>query len=155
MNCIIRPLEDIDQLLEWRKEVMTVVFGQPPSDELMAANKDYYSRHIADGSHIAVVAEIDGIRAGCGAVCLTEELPSPDNSSGRCGYIMNIYVRPEYRSQGVGHQIVRNLVTVARESGCDKIYLETTPGARSLYNSIGFKELPGIMKYEDVHNPES
>ena len=63
---------------------------------------------------------------------------------------MNIYVRPMFRSRGIGHEIVSYLVEKAREKRCDKIYLETTDEARSLYNSIGFKELPGILKYADI-----
>lgn len=155
MNVTIREITAIPTLMHWRKEVIENVFGVVPSKRLLVANRQYYLKHIADGSHIAVVADVDGEDAGCGAICLSEELPSPDNPSGRCAYLMNIYVRDEFRLHGVGHFIVRWLVEKARELGCDKIYLETTDGARSLYKSVGFKELPGIMKYADVQNSES
>ena len=68
---------------------------------------------------------------------------------------MNVYVEQEYRGQGIGHSLVRWLVEKAQEAGCDKIYLETTDNARSLYINIGFKELPGIMKYADIQDSES
>lgn len=155
MNINIREITTIPTLMRWRAEVIENVFGEPPSKRLLVANRQYYRKNIADGTHIAVVAEVDGSDVGCGATCLTEELPSPDNPSGKCAYLMNIYVRKEYRGNGIGHAIVRRLVEKARFSGCDKIYLETTAGARSLYKSIGFEELPGIMKYADVQNSES
>lgn len=155
MNVTIREITAIPTLMHWRREVIENVFGVVPSKRLLVANRQYYLKHIADGSHIAVVADVDGEDAGCGAICLSEELPSPDNPSGRCAYLMNIYVRDGFRLHGVGHSIVRWLVGKARELGCDKIYLETTDGARSLYKSVGFKELPGIMKYADVQNSES
>lgn len=147
MNLTIKPLDDIDRLMSWRREVIGAVFGVNPSQELLAANRAYYETHITAGGHIAVVAEADGVEAGCGAICLSDELPSPDNASGRCAYLMNIYVRAPYRSRGIGHAIVAHLVETARGLGCDKIYLETTEGARSLYSGLGFEELPGIMKY--------
>lgn len=147
MNLTIKSLEDIDRLMSWRREVIGAVFGVTPSQELLAANRAYYETHIPTGGHIAVVAEADGVEAGCGAICLSDELPSPDNASGRCAYLMNIYVRAPYRSRGIGHAIVAHLVETARGLGCDKIYLETTEGARSLYSGLGFEELPGIMKY--------
>lgn len=147
MNLIIKSLDDIDRLMSWRREVIGEVFGVTPSQELLAANRAYYETHIPAGGHIAVVAEADGVEAGCGAICLSDELPSPDNASGRCAYLMNIYVRAPYRSRGIGHAIVAHLVETARGLGCDKIYLETTEGARSLYRGLGFEELPGIMKY--------
>lgn len=155
MNVSMREVIVIPTLMHWRKEVIENVFGVVPSKELMAANRMYYMEHIADGSHIAIVAEIDDQDVGCGAICLSDELPSPDNPSGRCAYLMNIYVRKEYRGHGVGHSIVCWLVEKARQLGCDKIYLETTDGARSLYKDIGFKELSGFMKYADIQNSES
>lgn len=154
-NITFRQVIVIPTLLHWRKEVIENVFGIIPSKALLAANRRYYQQHIADGSHIAIVAVVGGLDVGCGAICLSEELPSPDNPSGRCAYLMNIYVRAEHRGHGIGHAIVRWLVTKARELGCDKIYLETTDGARSLYKSIGFEELHGIMKYADIQNGES
>lgn len=154
-NVTFRQVIIIPTLLHWRNEVIENVFGAAPSRSLLAANRRYYQRHIADGSHIAIVAVADGADVGCGAICLSEELPSPDNPSGRCAYLMNIYVRRQHRGHGIGHAIVRWLVTKARELGCDKIYLETTDGARSLYKSIGFEELHGIMKYADIQNRES
>lgn len=138
--------------MHWRREVIENVFGTEPSKRLMVANRQYYRRHIADGTHIAVVASTDDTDAGCGAISLTEELPSPDNPSGRCAYLMNIYVREEFRNSGVAHAIVRWLVNKARQLGCDKIYLETTDMVQPLYKSIGFNDLPGTMKYADIQN---
>lgn len=155
MKVTLREVKAIPTLMHWRAEVIEHVFGIKPSKRLLVANRQYYRRHIADGTHTAIIAETDGVDAGCGAICLSEELPSPDNPSGRCAYLMNIYVREEYRGRGVGHEIVRCLVEKARLAGCDKIYLETTDGARPLYKSIGFKELPGIMKYADIQDSES
>ena len=128
---------------------MADVFGSPPTESLIAANAEYLEH---TGAYDFYVAEIDGEPVGCGAVCYSREMPSPDNPSGRCAYLMNIYVREAWRRRGVGHAIVRRLIEIARESGCDKIYLETTDGARSFYRSIGFNELPGIMKYADIHD---
>lgn len=152
MEVNIREITAIPTLMHWRKEVIEKVFGTAPSRRLLVMNRRYYQRSIAEGSHIAVVAEIADSGVGCGAICLSEELPSPDNLSGKCAYLMNIYVREEYRGRGVGHLIVNWLVDKARELGCDKIYLETTDCARPLYESIGFKELSGIMRYENIHN---
>lgn len=104
MSTTIRQVTAIPTLMHWRKEVIENVFGTTPSKRLLAANRRYYLQHIADGSHIAIVASVDGTDAGCGAICLSDELPSPDNPSGHCAYLMNIYVRKNYRSRGIGQQ---------------------------------------------------
>lgn len=142
----LRETSDLRELMEWRREVIANVFGREPDAALMDANLEYYRNNIPSGRHIAFVAEADGIPAGCGAICLSEELPSPDNPSGRCAYLMNIYVRKEFRAHGLGHDIVRILVETAREKGCGKIYLETTPEGRPLYESLGFKDMKDMLK---------
>ena len=152
MDITFRQVIVIPTLMHWRKEVIENVFGVVPSRSLMLANRKYYARHIADGSHIAVVAMADGEDAGCGAFCITEELPSPENPSGRCAYLMNIYVRSQFRSRGMGRSIVGWLVAKAREMDCGKIWLETTAVARPLYKSVGFRDMPDIMKYDEIHD---
>ncbi|MCH5227375.1 MAG: GNAT family N-acetyltransferase [Muribaculaceae bacterium] len=142
----LRQITDIGDLMRWRREVIETVFSLEPDDALMAENEDYYRKHLADGSHLAFVAMKDGEETGCGSVCLTDELPSPDNPTGRCAYLMNIYVRAAYREQGLGHTIVKKLVEEAKRRDCHKIYLETTSIGRSLYESLGFRDLPDMMK---------
>lgn len=143
----IREVTDIDELTRWRTEVIREVFRADPGPELMDRNRDYYMRHTADGSHYAVVADCDGEAAGSGALCISEELPSPDNPGGRCGYLMNIYVREPYRHRGIATEIVKKLVEKAITLRCEKIYLESTDEAVELYRTAGFIDLPNMMKY--------
>ena len=60
--------------------------------------------------------------------------------------LMNIYVRPDYRKNGIAKVIVRHLVNEARNRHCGKIYLETTDAGRSLYAAVGFDEMKDMMK---------
>lgn len=142
----LREIKALPTLMMWRQEVIRNVFGVEASKRLLVANRQYYRQHIADGSHVALVATIGGEDVGCGAVCLTDELPSPDNPSGRCAYLMNIYVREPYRNRGVAHALVRRLLEIAHEKECGKIYLETTDEGRPVYRSLGFAAMEGMMK---------
>lgn len=142
----IKQIFDLEELLKWRKEVIENVFGEVPSSELMELNKDYYERHLADNTHLAYIALLEGEEAGCGSICLSDELPSPDNTTGKCGYLMNIYVKEKYREHGIGHAIVSRLVEEAKIRNCKKIYLETTSDGRPVYESLGFHDLPDMMK---------
>lgn len=146
----LREIKDITTLMDWREEVIRNVFGQEPDKDLLAENRRYYTQHIVDGTHLAFVATVDGEDAGCGAICITEELPSPDNQSGRCAYLMNIYVREALRNQGVAHAIVSRLIEESKRLDCDKIYLETTAEGKPVYESLGFHKMPDMMKYYDT-----
>lgn len=141
----VRKTTSLDELIEWRKEVIANVFDIEADDTMLDANRRYYRTHIPDNSHIAVVASCEGIDCGCGALCFSEELPSPDNPGGKCAYLMNIYVREAYRNRGIAHSIVRHLLYMAKERGCDKIYLETTGKGRPVYLSLGFRDMPDMM----------
>lgn len=148
----LKKISTLPTLMRWRAEVIEHVFGQKPDKRLLVANRQYYRKHIADNSHIAFVAEFNGVEAGCGAICLTDELPSPDNLNGHCAYLMNIYVREPYRCKGIGHAIVKTLLAEAKNLKCGKIYLETTDAGRTVYQSLGFTDLPDMMKYYDKEN---
>ncbi|MDO4319225.1 MAG: GNAT family N-acetyltransferase [Bacteroidales bacterium] len=143
----IRQVTAIPTLMHWRAEVIRNVFGIEPHPRMLVATRQYYRSHIADGSHLALVADIDGEDCACGAACFTDELPSPDNPTGRCAYLMNIYVREPFRNRGIAGQIVRRLIDEALKRDCAKIYLETTSEGKSLYLSSGFVEMPDMMKY--------
>lgn len=150
MTVTLRQIREVPALMCWREEVIRNVFGSEPDNQLLEANRDYYSRHISDGSHIAFVAEYNGDECGCGGVCLTEELPSPDNPTGRCAYLMNIYVRKNFRNRGIAHRIVMRLIEEAKKHDCGKIYLETTADGKPVYSSVGFEDMPDMMKYYDT-----
>ncbi len=152
MRVKIREITDLTALMGWRKEVIEHVFGQKADEQLIMANRQYYEKHIADGSHYAVVAELNGAECGCGAVCFADELPSPDNPTGRCAYLMNIYVREAFRNKGIAHCIVSRLIDEANNRKCGKIYLETTEEGKAVYKSLGFKDMPDMMKYYDNDN---
>ncbi len=143
-------IQDLPTLMRWRKEVIENVFSQKADECLLLSNRQYYKKHIADGSHYALVASVDGEDCGCGSICLTDELPSPDNPSGRCAYLMNIYVREAFRKHGVAHIIVKALIAEAKRRDCGKIYLESTEDGKPVYASLGFEAMPDMMKYYDT-----
>lgn len=129
IEIIQATLSDLDELMAWRMEVLHDVFDIPQNtdvSELRNANLEYYRRALPVGSHIACFAMYGGKKVGCRGICLQEEMPSPDNPSGKCAYLMNIYVRPAFRRLHIGTTIVDWLIDEARKKGAEKIYLETS-----------------------------
>lgn len=149
---IIRQLDadDVEEALTWRMEVLEDVFAQDGPwlrDEMRAENEKYLQRRL--GSELVYcIAAIDGEDVGCGAFCLQDELPSPDNPSAKSAYLMNIYTRASARGRGIGHAVVSWLIEQAKESGAGKIYLEATAVGCPLYESLGFAPMDGMMKLD-------
>ena len=111
-------------------------------------NEAYYKTHLSDATHTACFAlnEENGEIIGCGGICYQKEMPSPDNLTGTNGYLMNIYTLPEYRGKGVGRKIIEFLIEDAKRRGTEKIYLESSKGAKHLYEEIGFSDMQDYMK---------
>lgn len=76
----------------------------------------------------------DGIARGCIAL---RKL-----SDGK-GEVKRLYVRPEYRGNGIATALVERIVEDARNIGYKELYLDTLPeleNAVRLYKSFGFEE---------------
>ncbi len=144
---------DLKELLRWREVVLREVFSIPAGEDmtaLLAANRAYYQTAMETGEHIACFACAGEKIVGCGGVCLYQEMPSPDNLSGNCGYLMNIYTLPAMRQQGVGKKVVQWLVQEAKHRGAEKIYLEASEQAYPLYRSLGFQDMTGYLKLSEA-----
>lgn len=137
--------KDVYELMQWRRATISAVFGQAPDKELDTATMKYYVRHLRDGSHVPCIAYLNCRQVGCASLCIYDEMPSPDNLTGRCGYVMSVYVLPEFRDKGVGTAMLKWLLDMARKRGCGRVWLESTIDAHDLYASLGFSDALGVM----------
>lgn len=148
--------DDLDLLMQWRMEVLHTVFSISADADtglLERANREYYKTALEDGSHVACFTLLGDEIIGCGGICFYREMPSPDNATGLCGYLMNIYTRPAFQHYGAGQKTVRWLVQQAVGRHTGKIYLETSEMGRPLYRGLGFTEMPDQMILPDKGGP--
>lgn len=148
-------IESLNLLMDWRKKVLSEVFMLNDIEnhtELILNNENYYKMHLTDGTHSAFFAiNVDANEIiGCGGICYQDEMPSPDNLTGKNGYLMNIYIEPKYRKCGAGKKIVEALILDAKEHNAHKIYLESSDMAKKLYEEIGFVDMINYMEFGGV-----
>lgn len=141
--------EDIDLLVRARIEVLRAANGLTDSTDMSEAEKqsrDYYENALADETHTALLVFDHDRFIGTGGISYYRVMPTYHNPTGRKGYIMNMYTRPEYRRKGIAFHTLDLLVQDAREKGVAFISLEATESGRPLYEKYGFSDMKDEME---------
>jgi ribosomal protein S18 acetylase RimI-like enzyme len=93
-----------------------------------------------------LLASVDGAPAGC---CAFRPLITSDHPNA-CE-MKRLFVRPAFRSFGLGRRLVEHTMTFAQLAGYSNMLLDTLSdmeAARALYQEAGFVEIPPYY-----HNP--
>jgi [ribosomal protein S18]-alanine N-acetyltransferase len=128
--------EDIDQV--WRIEKLS--FPCPWSRE--AFYNELYHNHFAN---YLVMTDGDQVIGYCGVWIIVDE-----------AHITNIAVLPEYRGKGLGEELMKKTMELAKHLGATKMTLEVRVSnhvAQSLYRKLGFQN-GGIRKQYYTDNQE-
>jgi len=115
-------------------------FGFTPCFQGFAAELESLpGRYAPPGGRLAL-ARWRGEPAGCGAFRPWD--------AGRCE-AKRLYVRPEFRSRGVGRALLDWLVAEARQEGYREMLADTLPvmeTALGMYRRYGFETIPAYME---------
>lgn len=104
-------------------------------------------QHLPDEEMLAtVLVHVDGEVAGCGAL-----RDGSVNGTGTAE-LKRLFVRPAFRGRGLAGVVVGELERVARETGVQRIILETgdrLTAAIALYASRGYDRIPNFGPYAE------
>lgn len=143
-------LDFIQQLwtdyLTWGNNKMQELYGVHPHNPSEAVAEDIknIAKFLPPNGRL-ILAFIDGNAYGIG--CLK-------SINSEIGEIKRMYVDPNFRNIGAGRAILQGLLNAAKESGYQKVRLDSPKfmeAAHSLYRSFGFTAIP---VYDEVEIPE-
>lgn len=120
--------------------------------DVMARNfEPWVEKALADRRYIGWLTSDDGrVVAGAGLMLL-DWAPHPlDPRSTQRGYLLNVYVEPEYRRKKLASQLIELALAEARRRKIRVVALHSTEAGRRLYESNGFRGTNEMFYVEPV-----
>ena len=148
MNITYQKLteKEIDSFVEIRINQLREE-GATEDVDLYPALKDYYNRHMADGTFVSWLAMVDGEIIGTSGMSFVEKPPYFSNPSGKIGILSSMFTSPKCRRQGIAKELLTRVVNEAKEYGCGAVQITASDMGVLLYTDFGFKKNGNFMQY--------
>ena len=149
MNIVFRKLttEDLDIFIQLRINQLREE-GAKEDINLVPALKDYYDRHMAEGTFVSYVA-LDGDKiVGTSGISFVEKPPYFGCPSGKMGLLSSMFTDPAYRRQGIAKELLDRVVKEAKAYGCGTVQITASDMGVKLYTSYGFVHNRNFMQYK-------
>lgn len=120
----------------------------PEGVDLKTALRDYYQRHMEEGTFVSWLA-MDGDKIiGTSGMSFVEKPPYFTCPSGRLGLLSSMYTDPRYRRMGIAKELLHRVVEEARAYGCGSVHITASDMGVKLYTAYGFKHNGNFMQYD-------
>ena len=139
--------EDLDPFIRMRITQLREE-GATEQIDLVPALKDYYRRHLKDGTFVSWLA-VDGEKiVGTSGMSFVEKPPYFSCPSGRIGLLSSMYTDPAYRRRGIARELLDRVVEEARAYGCGSVQITASDMGVLLYSAFGFQKNGNFMQYK-------
>ena len=121
--------------------------GATDDIDLAPALKDYYARHMADGTFVSWIA-LDGDKiVGTSGMSFVEKPPYFSCPTGRIGLLSSMFTEKNYRRLGIARELLTRVVNEAKAYGCSCVQITASDMGVLLYTNFGFVKNGNFMQY--------
>lgn len=122
--------------------------GAKEDIDLRPALRDYYNRHMADGTFVSWIA-LDGEKiVGTSGMSFVEKPPYFGCPSGKMGLLSSMFTNPDYRRMGIARELLHSVIEEARNYGCGTVQITASDMGVKLYEAYGFVHNDNFMQYK-------
>lgn len=148
MNIIFQKLteKELDAFIEIRINQLREE-GATGNIDLRPALKDYYNRHMADGTFVSWIAMDGTTIIGTSGMSFVEKPPYFGCPNGRIGILSSMFTSSQYRRKGIAKELLSRVVQEAKEYGCGVVQITASDMGVRLYTDFGFKKNGNFMQY--------
>ncbi|MCI8316463.1 MAG: GNAT family N-acetyltransferase [Lachnospiraceae bacterium] len=116
--------------------------------DLKPALRDYYSRHMADGTFVSWLAVDEDKIVGTSGMSFVEKPPYFGCPKGKIGLLSSMFTSIDYRRQGIAKELLSRVVNEAKEYGCSSVQITASDMGVLLYTDFGFTKNSSFMQYQ-------
>ncbi len=139
--------DDLDTFIQMRIRQLREEGAQEDFD-LVPALKDYYDRHMADGTFVSWLALDEEKIIGTSGMSFVEKPPYFSCPSGKLGLLSSMFTNPDYRRMGIAKELLHRVVEEARAYGCGAVHITASDMGVKLYTAYGFVHNGNFMQYK-------
>ena len=149
MNIIYKKLteKELDIFISMRINQLREE-GATEDIDLAPALKDYYKRHMEDGTFVSWLAIVGDKIIGTSGMSFVEKPPYFGCPSGRIGLLSSMFTNPNYRRKGIAKELLSRVVNEAKEYGCGTVQITASDMGVKLYTDFGFNHNGNFMQYK-------
>ena len=149
MNITYRKLSknDIEIFIKMRINQLREE-GAKEDIDLEAALRDYYLRHLSDGTFISWIALDKDIIIGISGMSIVEKPPYFGCPSGKIGLLSSMFTDKAYRRKGIAKTLLSKVVDEAKKQGCGTVQITASDMGVFLYSDFGFEKNDNFMQYK-------
>lgn len=123
----------------------------PVLDVMCEAHEPWVAREITESRYLGWIGEDDGKPVAGAGLLLLNWPPHPlDPRSTQRGYLLNVYVDPEYRRRKLASNLIELALAEARKRFIRVVALHSTEEGRRLYEANGFRRTNEMFYVEPV-----
>ena len=146
---VIRRLtaEDLDAFIAVRIRQLREE-GAKEQIDLTGALRQYYEKHMADGTFFSWIALDGGEIVGTSGMSVVEKPPYFGCPTGKIGLLSGMFTHPAYRRQGIAKELLSRVVADAKNAGCGTVQITASDMGVKLYSAFGFVHNGNFMQYK-------
>ena len=122
--------------------------GAKEDINLEAVLKDYYLRHLSDGTFISWLALDNDRIIGTSGMSIVEKPPYFGCPSGKIGLLSSMFTDPNYRRKGIAKTLLSKVIDEAKTQGCGTVQITASDMGVLLYSDYGFEKNENFMQFK-------
>ena len=122
--------------------------GAKEDIDLEPALRDYYLRHLPDGTFVSWLALDNDRIIGTSGMSIVEKPPYFGCPSGKIGLLSSMFTDPSYRRKGIAKTLLSKVIDEAKAQGCGTVQITASDMGVLLYSDYGFEKNENFMQFK-------